>query len=108
MTETFGAAGTRLHEALTDDGDSFAIGVLVIEASRIADRLAELERVLSGDNELWMRLTAGRDGVLEVRVDSPLQEARQQASVLRQLIAEVRRQKGLAGPEQGPDGLDDL
>ncbi|MFC7450539.1 hypothetical protein [Rhodococcus daqingensis] len=108
MSDEFGAAGTRLHDDLADDGDSFAVGVLIVEACRIADRLAKLDRVLSGDDDLWLRLTKGRDSVLEVRVDSPLQEARQQAGVLRQLIAEIRRQKGLGEAEQGPDGLDDL
>jgi hypothetical protein len=102
--ETFGEAGERLFAALASDSVSYAVGVLIVEACRIADRLDELNRCLTGDTNVWLRLTEGRDEVLEVRVDAAMQEARQQATVLRQLLAEIRRQT--SGDEGEPD--DDL
>jgi hypothetical protein len=56
---------------------------------------------------MWLRLCAERDGDLYVNVGNPLAEARQQATVLRHLIAAVHRQR--AGiPFIGDDDLDGL
>ncbi|WP_245720863.1 hypothetical protein [Nocardia pseudovaccinii] len=74
--------------------------VLILEAARVGDRLDDLNRILTGDGEFWAHVTTGRDGVLEIRVDAALQEARQQATVLRQLLAEIRRQRGAPEPEE--------
>lgn len=103
------SSGDRLRDALACADESFAIGVLVEEACRIADRLEQLNATLTGDDNTWMRLTKGRDQVIEVRIDTALQESRQQATVLRQLLAEIRRQRGgedQPGPED--DVLNDL
>lgn len=107
MPETFRAAGSKLYEALSDDSDPLWLDVIVVEAARIADRLSQLHELLGGDEAVWLRLATGRDGVLEIRVDGALQESRQQATVLRQLLAEIRRHKaGGAVPEDPAD--DDL
>lgn len=94
--------GQRLTEDLSESGDPYAISVMIIEAARIADRLENLDSIISGDDDRWARLMAGRDEVVEVRIDSALSEARQQATVLRHLIGEIRRQRS-----QMPAGEDD-
>lgn len=104
--EALGRTGKQLLEDLSLDGDSFGIGVLILEACRIADRLEKLDSLLSGDENTWLTLENGRDGVLEVRVDGALQESRQQTTVLRQLLAEIARQRGSAHPGSSDD--DDL
>jgi len=86
-------AGQRLISDLSHQGDPYAITVMIVEAARIADRLERLDAALTGETQTWLRLTEGRDAVLELRVDNALAEARQQATVLRHLIAEVQRQR---------------
>ncbi len=102
--EKLGEVGRAVLEALESPTDTADIEILALEAARIADRLDNLDQIISGDGKTWARITRGRDGTLEIRVDSALQEARQQAATLRQLVAEIRRQRG--GPE--PEGDDVL
>ncbi|MEU6582827.1 hypothetical protein [Nocardia sp. NPDC046763] len=107
MHENLGYAGEKLWNALESDAASFETGVLVLEACRIADRLEHLARILDGDTDIWARIAAGRDGELEIRVDGALQEARQQAGTLRQLLAAIAARRG--APElDDEDGLADL
>lgn len=91
MTEAFAARGTALWSALEAGrdltGGNFA---LAVEACRIADRLDRLEALLSGDGETWFRLRLPRDGSSEpirVVVNNAMGEARQQANILRQIVA---------------------
>ncbi|MFD6357933.1 hypothetical protein [Nocardia tengchongensis] len=107
MHENLGYAGQKLWNALESDAASFETGVLVLEACRIADRLEHLARILDGDTEIWARIATGRDGELELRVDSAMQEARQQAGTLRQLLAEIFRRRDGAPPQENDD-LDGL
>ncbi len=66
--------------------------VLLEEACRIADRLDKLDALLSGEVEHWVDLRAikGCEEAVEIHIDSALSEARQQANVLKQLIASLR------------------
>ena len=98
-------AGKLLVEDLTGEADPYAMTVMITEAGRIADRLEKLDAILCGDETAWARLCAGRDDVLEVRVDGALAEARQQATVLRHLLTEIHRQRAHI-PNVVPD--DDL
>jgi hypothetical protein len=79
--------------------------VLLEEACRIADRLDKLDALLVGDADVWCRLVAdlNSESTYELRVSSALVEARQQAAVLRQLVASV---VALA-PKESDDGDDD-
>ncbi|MGI5222183.1 hypothetical protein [Nocardia sp. CA-290969] len=95
----FGARGRELFDSLHDPNDPPSLTALGVEAARIVDRLDRLDAIVSGDADCWARLVEARDGVIEVRIDNALQEARQQASVLRQLLAEINRRK-----EPAPDG----
>lgn len=65
--------------------------VLLEEACRIADRLDRLDALLSGDVEVWLRFRVNDAGdEVTVVIDSALSEARQQANVLKQIIASLR------------------
>ncbi|MFD3748340.1 hypothetical protein [Nocardia sp. NPDC058633] len=99
--------GRELVDSLTEPGDPLSLTVLVVEAGRIVDRLDTLDAVLSGDAETWLRLAEGREGAITVRVDSALTEARQQASVLRQLLVEIARRRKPDDDDED-DPLDDL
>ncbi|MCT1710719.1 hypothetical protein M3B38_01785 [Dietzia cinnamea] len=104
-------AGERLAEALTEDGDSAELLAMIEEAGRIKDRLDRLHALDSGDRELWMTLTELRDGGGEykVTIDQPLQEARQLATVFRQMLAEIARRREKPGGGGGDgDVLDGL
>jgi hypothetical protein len=85
------ARGRALFRALSEARD-LAGGnhALAVEAARIADRLDKLESVLSGDADTWCRIRVPRGDDAEtvtVVVDGALSEARQQANVLRQIVA---------------------
>lgn len=63
------------------------------EVCRTADRLEALDRLLTGDASDWIEVTEkkGSGGEqVEVVIDKALSEARQQANILKQLIAALR------------------
>ncbi|ORM18332.1 hypothetical protein [Prescottella equi] len=105
--DDLGDAGRRLYDALHDDTDPYSLTVLVVEAARIKDRLDKFNELLRGDADSWARLVDARgdDRVVEIRIDSVMQESRQQAGVLRQILGEIRRQKDVRA---GGDDDDDL
>jgi hypothetical protein len=103
--------GRRLWRQLAGRSFDPAGWVLLEEACRIADRLDQLDRLLGGDAELWLRLDPGQfDGdPVHVVVDKALVEARQQANVLRQIIATLGLAKGATeSVPPAKDGLDEL
>jgi hypothetical protein len=109
------AAGERLRTELAKDGDPYGVAVLINQAARCADRLEVLDRLLSGDGGSWLRLDWSRvDEVspkvvqvrVDVRVDSAVLEERQQATVLRHLLAQIHKQR--AGIPGGGDDEDDV
>lgn len=81
--------------------------VLLEEACRIVDRLGKLDELLRGDADVWARVMhRTRTDDYELVIDSALIEARQQASVLRQILGGLPL-KGAVGDDE--DGwLDDL
>ena len=76
--------------------------MLLEEGCRIADRLDKLDGLLSGGADAWCRITEDRGGDLVLSVDSALIEARQQAGVLRLLLAGLPM-KGTADDAADPD-----
>lgn len=67
--------------------------VMLEEACRIADRLEKLDELLRGEERVWARILVPQDetrGDLTLVVDGALSEARQQANILKQLIAALR------------------
>ncbi|EHK86395.1 hypothetical protein [Rhodococcus pyridinivorans] len=79
---------------------------LAAEAARIADRLSRLDAVLTGTSDEWLRLIPARDDSTEyvLRVTGAMQEARQQAVVLKQIRAEIMRGRSDSG---GSDDRED-
>ncbi len=111
MDHDLAVGGAALYESLADPADSVELSALVLEAARIKDRLDRLDHLISGEEELWARLVAARgcdDAVLEVKIDGAMTEARQLATVFRQMLAEVARRRGQEGGTGGYDPLDDL
>ncbi|WP_238529320.1 hypothetical protein [Dietzia alimentaria] len=105
------SGGARLRQALALDDDPADLTALIEEASRTKDRLDQLDAILRGDTDMWAQLTEGRSGkVLEIKVDSVMQEARQLTTVFRQTLAEIRRRRDGTGTLGGKLGniLDDL
>ncbi|MGW4125471.1 hypothetical protein [Nocardia sp. NPDC004711] len=93
MDHDLASGGAALFESLSETGDSAELSALILEAARIKDRLDGLVR---GEEELWARLVTARggdDAVLEVKIDSALTEARQQATVFRQMLTDIGRQR---------------
>jgi hypothetical protein len=111
--------GQRLYRELSAGAD-LTPGQLVLleEAARITDRLDRLDVQLDGGDWLRLRLSP-RSGDVIVIVDKALAEARQQATALKQIIAELRqsgpaslsaRGKAAAAGQagKGASGLGDL
>ncbi len=87
------ARGTKLWRELTKIATfNPAERVLLEEACRIADRLDKLDALLTGELEHWIDLRdmVGRPDAVEIHIDAAMSEARQQANVLKQLIAALR------------------
>lgn len=103
-----GRRGRKLWDDL-HEGLGPAELVLLEEACRIADRLDTLDRILTGADEGWMRLRVSDDGSeVTVTVDKALAEARQQAAVLKQIVAELRQSRGKQEKPTSEGGSDDL
>lgn len=104
------SSGDRLRRDLAVDGQPYDITRMIEEAARISDRLDGMDRLLSGDAELWLSITEVRGGLLEVRVDNVMMEARQSAAILRQLLAEIhkRQTEASAGDDDDADPTADL
>jgi hypothetical protein len=87
------ARGRRLWADLNDMAELDATQrILAEEACRMADRLEKLDALLRGDAEEWVRIREPRvDGdPMVIVIDSALAEARQQANVMKQLLAALR------------------
>lgn len=85
----YGPRGSDLRVALADLDLSPLHAVLAEEACRIADRLDRLDGALT-DKGTWLRQEVADGGTIVITVDGVLAEARQQASTLRGLVAEIR------------------
>ncbi|QPX62236.1 terminase small subunit [Gordonia phage Pickett] len=105
----FEAAGSALWADLADEADPYSLLVMVIEACRLADRLAKFDLLLRGDIDTWARLTHRTlTDDYELKIDSAAAEARQTAGALRQILAEIRRQKSEQDNPGDGNPLDDL
>lgn len=106
---TYGPRGRRLwtalHKGVVRDA---ATDLLIEEACRIADRLDQLDRLLRGDVDEWIRVELpSLDSVdLVMKVNPLLSEARQQAATLQRLLASLQTKPEPA--KQGSDALDAL
>jgi hypothetical protein len=85
----YGPRGKQLRDALADAELGPAHKVLVDEAARMADRLDRLDSALN-DKGTWLRFETADGGEIVVTVDNVLAEARQQATALKGIVAELR------------------
>jgi hypothetical protein len=97
-----GPTGARLWRELTAAGEPDPLQrVLLLEACRIADRLETLDRQLHGHD--WLRFRHDESGAeVTVHVDRVLAEAREQATALRGIVADLA--KTLAKAPKNPKG----
>jgi hypothetical protein len=107
LMDAFEPGGQALYDSLAEDGDSASLLALITEVARIKDRLDRLHALIQGDDNVWMHLVPSRGNVevLEIRMDSAAQEARQLATVFRQLLVEIERRHG-GDSEEVDDSLD--
>lgn len=100
MASTLGPRALRLWNAYAELVDERGL-VLLEEACRTVDRLDRLDALLTGDADVWCRLTHRlQTDSYELQIDAALVEARQQASALRQILT------SLPLKESGDDGDD--
>ncbi|HZQ33715.1 MAG TPA: hypothetical protein VFB19_18535 [Mycobacterium sp.] len=102
-----GPRGRRMWEA-THQLRPFNAAELVLleELCRMADRLERFDEVLSGDVDVWMRLThRTRTEDYELLVDDAAAEARQLAATFQ---AGVKALNLPESPAESKDGIDDL
>lgn len=82
---------------------------LADEACRIKARLDKLDAIITGTDDAWLDVQE-KAGDLEVTINRPLAEARQQALALRAVLAELRSTQGVkdAPPPAAADPADEL
>ena len=103
-----GRRGRKLWRDITSAHDLAPAELIVLaEACRTADRLEQLDELLRGDVETWSRVqlpSREDDDELILRIDPALSEARQQATVLKQLLAALRLPDAESGakPQRRP------
>lgn len=98
--------GSALWDALTEGEPTVERQVLAGEAARLADRLDQLDELLTGDIDCWVRLThrlLTED--YELKIDSAASEARQTAAALRQILSQLA---GVGAPAEGGSIADEL
>lgn len=100
----YGPRGAAARAALLEvEGLGPLHRVLVDEACRIADRLDRLHAALESKGT-WLRFETDDNKQIVIVVDGMLAEARQQASALRGIVAEIRA--ALPKPDGKPKGKD--
>jgi hypothetical protein len=100
---SFGPRGRRLWADLTAVSTlDPASAVIAEEACRIADRLDKLDRLITGRDEEWLRFREDHsdEPTVTVVVDNLLAEARQQATALRGLVAQLEKGRPVAEAEK--------
>lgn len=104
-------AGKAVFEALVQPGMGFDDLSLCEEAGRLRDRLDSLQALITGKKSVWAEITTGHGDKLTLRIDDALKEARQLATVYRQLIGDLKRRwpDGYSdGDEDGLAGLEPM
>jgi len=104
-----GERGQRLWDELHDCRPFNAADLVVLEElCRMADRLEQLDGVLSGDLDVWVRLEenhAGRKHTTEVVLDDAFGEARQLAATFERLAASLKLPEAKRKQEGGISDL---
>lgn len=111
LSPGFEDSGRQLWEAVTAAASLGPLQMpLLVEACRIADRLDVLDRQLHGHD--WLRFRHDESGAeVTVYVDRVLAEAREQATALKGIVAELTKpgaQPKTASVKKGGGVLADL
>lgn len=105
--KSLGDRGRALWTSLGQTAGTPA-GELALEACRLADRLERIDGVLTGRSD-WFEMVEVEPGTFLLRVDSALDQARQQALAFKQLLAELGTTAVPApAPEAAKNPLDQL
>lgn len=93
LLRELGARGRRLYREVMAEHSELGPRQRVVleEAARTADRLDVLDRILRGDDEVFVRLDIPDFGPAQLLVDKVLSEARQQQMALARLMGELRQ-----------------
>lgn len=94
-------AGQRLTSELSREDDPYSLTFLIEQAAVTADHLEQLNALLRGERDAWLKLKIGAKTV-EVVVDNVFVQRRQQSVALSRQLAEIVRQRAAI-----PDGDDD-
>lgn len=105
------SGGRSLWKAIDEDHDLDAPQLVQLEeACRAKDRLDQLDEVLRGDSDTWMRLVMdiqSNGDVYELRMTQALTQANATANLMKQLLAALRlpdEQTGKKPQRRGPRG----
>ena len=84
--------GAQLWADITEAHNLDAVQLVQLtEVCRAKDRLDQLDRVLRGDVDVWLRLAEDSPvGDLELKVDAALAQANATANQMKQLLAALR------------------
>lgn len=99
------SAGQRLIAELSKPDDPYSLQFLIEQVGHTADYLERLRGLLDGNRDVWMRVKL-RGETVEVVVNNPLTESRQQTEQLRKLLGEIHRQRAAIPMDDRDD--DDL
>lgn len=91
-----GDAGRALWVGMSPAGWPADQLALLLQASRLVDRLDQLDALNRGDASTWARIVDRDFGGLELAIDRALSEERQQALALKQVLGEIRAARGAA------------
>ena len=98
------ARGSRLWKEMTAPPAVWTPDrlTLIEELCRLVDRTEFLDKLLRGDETLWLRLRENSAGEISVTVDAAMVESRLTATAMKQIVAELRQaraeQKAVASP----------
>lgn len=108
---TLGVRGQELWDAMAEVEMGPAHKALLGETCRLLDRLDRFDRVLSGGRWFFDRVSEDNPDQVEIVVDQLVSEARQGASALKVLVAELEpKPSSAAVPKQpkAPSGIASL
>ncbi|MGB0972845.1 MAG: hypothetical protein ACPGVG_18085 [Mycobacterium sp.] len=97
-------ASQRVFDELSTPKDTFAVQLLIEQLADLAEINEKLRRLTSGDLAEWVSLKLGPQ-VVQVSVDDPIRRRKEVSTEMRQLLAEIHRQR--ADLPIDPDDDDD-
>lgn len=85
-------AGQRVYDEMSHERDTFSVRFLIEQLADLADINEKLRRLTSGEIADWVTLKLGPQ-VVSVAVDDPIRRRKEISTEMRQLLAEIHRQR---------------